>query len=113
MVRTNWVHGEKEQARPVCRGAGAVLNLQPSSSISIAYHTHFGPHDDLILLEVDEKILPDFFHQRVSLRGERSEDAVLCTQSKTYSIKFVGTSNSVFLTPPLDNSILYENSEDC
>ncbi|XP_031277587.1 sister chromatid cohesion protein DCC1 [Pistacia vera] len=102
-----------EQARPVCRGAGAVLNLQPSSSISIAYHTHFGPHDDLILLEVDEKLLPDFFHQRVSLRGERSEDAVLCTQSKTYSIKFVGTSNSVFLTPPLDNSILYENSEDC
>lgn len=47
------------------------------------------------------------------MRGEHSEDAVLCTQSKTYSIKFVGTSNSVFLIPPLDNSTLYENSEDC
>lgn len=34
------------------------------------------------------------------LRGQQDEDAVLCTQSKTYSIKFVGTSNSVFLVPP-------------
>lgn len=51
-------------------------------------------------------------YPRVSLRGEQSEDAVLCTQSKTYSIKFVGTSNSVFLIPPVDNLTLYENSED-
>lgn len=36
----------------------------------------------------------------MALRGQPDEDAVLCTRSKTYSIKFVGTSNSVFLVPP-------------
>ena len=34
------------------------------------------------------------------LRGQPDEDAVLCTSSKTYFIKYVGTSNSVFLVPP-------------
>lgn len=36
------------------------------------------------------------------VRGQPDEDAVLCTQSKTYAMKFVGTSNSVFLVPPLN-----------
>ena len=45
-------------------GAEAVLNLEPSSSISIAYHSLFGPHADLILLELDEKLLPDILQQR-------------------------------------------------
>lgn len=54
-----------------------------------------------------------FFHFfRVVLRGEAHEDAVLCTPSKTYSIKFVGTSNSVFLIPPSNHSILSDHSED-
>ncbi|CAM8926546.1 unnamed protein product [Rhodiola kirilowii] len=82
-------------------GAAAVLNMEPGSSISVAYHPQFGPHNDLMLLEVDEKLLPDVLHQRVTLRGQQDEDAVLCTQSKTYAVKFVGTSNSVFLVPPV------------
>lgn len=45
-------------------GAEAVLSVQPNSSISIAHHPLFGPHDDLILLELDEKLLPDVLHQR-------------------------------------------------
>lgn len=45
-------------------GAEAVLGLQPNSSISIAYHSLFGPHSDLMLLEVDEKLLPEILHQR-------------------------------------------------
>ncbi|KAH7576136.1 hypothetical protein ACOSQ2_003917 [Xanthoceras sorbifolium] len=102
-----------EQPHPGCRGAEAVLNLQPSSSISVSYHPLFGPHDDLILLEVDEKLLPHVLHQRVTLRGQPDEDAVLCTPSKTYGIKFVGTSNSAFLIPPSGHSILCESSEDC
>lgn len=43
------------------------------------------------------------FLHRVTLRGQPDEDAVLCTETKTYAIKFVGTSNSVFLIPPSDN----------
>ncbi|XP_059633770.1 uncharacterized protein LOC132276383 [Cornus florida] len=93
--------------------AEAVLNLQPNSSISIAYHPVFGPHSDLILLELDEKLLPDVLHQRVTLRGQPDEEAVLCTQSKTYAIKFVGTSNSVLLIPPTDQSAFFENPQDC
>ncbi|KAK9274126.1 hypothetical protein L1049_018940 [Liquidambar formosana] len=102
-----------EQPQRLCKGgAQAVVNLQPNSSISVAYHPLFGPHNDLILLELDEKLLPDVLHQRVSLRGQPDEDAVLCTQSKTYAIKFVGTSNSVFLIPPSDESALHENARD-
>lgn len=47
-------------------GAEAVLGLQPNSSISIAYDSQFGlgSHNDLMLLEVDEKLLPDILNQR-------------------------------------------------
>lgn len=50
---------------------------------------------------------------RVSLRGQPDEDAVLCTRSKTYAVKFVGTSNSVFLVPPSNQFILHENPQAC
>ncbi|XWS74708.1 hypothetical protein CRYUN_Cryun01aG0020900 [Craigia yunnanensis] len=102
-----------EQPQSCCKGAQVLLNVQSTSSVSIQYHPLFGSHDDLILLELDEKLLEDVLHQRVTLRGQLDEDAVLCTKSKTYSVKFVGTSNSVFLVPPADYSTLCENSQDC
>ncbi|XP_022744434.1 sister chromatid cohesion protein DCC1 [Durio zibethinus] len=102
-----------EQPQPCCKGAQVMLNLQPTSSVSIQYHPLFGSHDDLILLELDEKLLPDVLYQRVTLRGQTDEDAVLCTKSKTYSVKFVGTSNSVLLVPPADYSTSCKNSRDC
>ncbi|KAI8023226.1 Sister chromatid cohesion protein DCC1 [Camellia lanceoleosa] len=104
---------ETEQPDSVCGGAEAVLSLQPTSSVSIAYHSLFGPHDDLILLELDEKLLPDVLDHRVTIRGQPDEDAVLCTQSRTYAVKFVGTSNSVLLIPPSDQSALCGNKQDC
>lgn len=53
------------------------------------------------------------FSNRVTLRGQPDEDAVLCTASKTYAVKFVGTSNSVFLIPPTDKvSELCKNKDD-
>ncbi|XP_027348526.1 sister chromatid cohesion protein DCC1 [Abrus precatorius] len=93
------------------RGAEALKHLSPGSSISVAYHPLFGPYDDLVLLEIDEKLLPDVLCERVVLRGQPDEDAVLCTQSKTYAIKFVGTSNSVLLIPPRNQSEFYENPQ--
>jgi sister chromatid cohesion protein DCC1 len=48
----------------------------------------------------------------VALRGQLDEDSVLCTQSKTYAIKFVGNSNSPFLIPPSGQFALCENSQD-
>lgn len=46
------------------------------------------------------------------LRGQPDEDAVLCTQSKTYVMKFVGTSNSVLLVPPANQSESYQNPQE-
>ena len=64
---------ETEQPLSTCRGAEAVLNLQPASSVSIAYHSLFGPHDDLVLLELDEKLLPDVLHNRLVRFRDRSK----------------------------------------
>lgn len=49
---------------------------------------------------------------RVSIRGHPEEDAVFCTQSKTYGIKYVGTSNSALLIPPLGRSEYHEDVLD-
>ncbi|CAA3022520.1 sister chromatid cohesion DCC1 [Olea europaea subsp. europaea] len=86
-------------------GAEAVLGLQPNSTMSIAYHALFGSHNDITLLEIDETLIPDILQQRVTIRGQPDEDAVLCTQSKTYALKYVGTSNSVLLIPPSDKAV--------
>ncbi|XP_022897244.1 sister chromatid cohesion protein DCC1-like [Olea europaea var. sylvestris] len=86
-------------------GAEAVLGLQPNSTMSIAYHSLFGSHNDITLLEIDETLIPDILQQRVTIRGQPDEDAVLCTQSKTYALKYVGTSNSVLLIPPSDKAV--------
>lgn len=45
-------------------GAEAVLTVSPTSSIPISYHPQFGPHNDLLLLELDDKLLPDVINQR-------------------------------------------------
>ncbi|KAL8160488.1 hypothetical protein V2J09_002025 [Rumex salicifolius] len=101
-----------EEDNTVSGGAEAILNLRPNSSISVAYHQDFGLHDELLLLEVDEKMLPDVLSQRVTIRGQLDEDAVFCTNSKTYSMKFVGTSNSAFLFPPSGQQASQDNLLD-
>ncbi|CAA6663885.1 unnamed protein product [Spirodela intermedia] len=84
--------------------------MSPGSSLSVRYGSQFGPHDDLVLLEVDDGLLHEILHKGVAVRGQPDEDAVLCTASATYAMKFVGTSNSVFLIPPGDgDSEIREN----
>lgn len=88
-----------------------MINLGVGSSVPISYHPCFGPHDDLLLLEADNNLISDIFNGRVTLRGLPDEDAVLCTKSKTYAIKFVGNSNSMFLIPP-SNSPCFIQDDD-
>jgi sister chromatid cohesion protein DCC1 len=46
-------------------GADAVLGLAGAgASLSVCYHEAFGPHDDLILLEAGEDLLPDLLQGR-------------------------------------------------
>lgn len=56
-----------EPSQPVLRGAEALKHMSPESLVSIAYHPSFGPHDDLILLELDEKLLPEVLNERYVL----------------------------------------------
>lgn len=93
-------------------GAEGLLGLEPNSSISIEYGRFFGAHQDLSLLEVDDKILAEIMQNGVTIRGRPDEEAVLCTSSKTYAIKFVATSNSVFLIPPQNSALQKEETEE-
>ncbi|KAJ1292753.1 hypothetical protein BS78_01G014600 [Paspalum vaginatum] len=94
-------------------GADAVLGLAGGgASVSLCYHQAFGPHDDLVLLEAADDLLPDLLQGRVIVRGRPDEEAVLCTPSATYSMKFVGTSNSMFLIPPGEPSAKYLRPDD-
>ncbi|MED6165643.1 hypothetical protein PIB30_101606 [Stylosanthes scabra] len=100
---------EMESQETSSIGAEALLHMSPGSTVSVAYHPLFGPHDDMMVLELDDKLLPDVLNERVVIRGQPDEDAVLCTQSKTYAMKFVGTSNSVLLVPPANQYVSDQN----
>ena len=49
---------------------------------------------------------------RVTIHGRPDEEAVLCTSSKTYAIKFVATSNSIYLIPPQNFALQKEEIEE-
>ena len=54
---------------------------------------------------------------RVVIRGERHEDAVLCTEDKTYDLRLAETSNSLLICPaliyPTDASMLLLIQRSC
>lgn len=45
-------------------GAETLLKMENNASVSVKYHSNFGSHDDLLLLEVDDKLLSEFFNNR-------------------------------------------------
>ena len=45
-------------------------------------------------------------------QGDHPWKAVLCTSSNTYAIKFVATSNSVYLIPPQNFALQKEETEE-
>ncbi|XP_071562935.1 sister chromatid cohesion protein DCC1 [Temnothorax nylanderi] len=58
--------------------------------------------DDLILLEVDEHILGALNEgDAISFRGNKHDNAALCTQTRTYEIREAEISNSWLLVPNL------------
>eukprot|EP00884_Botryococcus_braunii_P022985 jgi/Botrbrau1/9370/Bobra.354_2s0025.1 len=52
---------------------------------------------DYRLLEVDEEVLQDIILSRVVVKGRSEDEAVLCTESATYAVKSVETTNTVLL----------------
>lgn len=65
--------------------------LRRLSKSALAICHHLGPaHFDILL----------FCCCSVHIKGEPDEEAVLCTSNKTYAVKFVGSSNTMFMVPP-------------
>ncbi|KIY74039.1 hypothetical protein CYLTODRAFT_364313 [Cylindrobasidium torrendii FP15055 ss-10] len=58
------------------------------------------------LCKLTESCMEAGFPCRFTIRGEKGEDAVLCTASSTYAMRTVLLSNSVLVVTPLDASTL-------
>ncbi|KAI5074776.1 hypothetical protein GOP47_0010737 [Adiantum capillus-veneris] len=76
-----------------------VLDMETDSAFEICYGGTFG-HEDLKLLEVDEPVLQEVLDRGAMIRGGLNDEAVLCTSTNTYTIKFVMSSNTVLIMPP-------------
>ncbi|GJM97219.1 hypothetical protein PR202_ga14129 [Eleusine coracana subsp. coracana] len=64
--------------------ADAMLGpIEDGASVSLCYYQAYGPHDDILLLEAADDLLPDLLQGRVIVRGRPDEEAVLCTPSTT------------------------------
>jgi hypothetical protein len=64
----------------------------------------------LIIFEIPKKMVEELSTGRCRIVGDEVNDAVLCTFNRTYLIKKVETSNSVYLVPPSDRTNRFELS---
>ncbi|XP_022657100.1 sister chromatid cohesion protein DCC1-like [Varroa destructor] len=62
---------------------------------------HSANNDDLLLLEVDSHILEEAKKLGVIIRGDLEDELVLCTGSRTYSVREAEISNSLLVVPNL------------
>lgn len=69
--------------------------------LSLRFSSSF-PARKLLLVELPPEVLECVVNgEDLQIKGsDQGPDAVLCTSNKTFSIKKVETSNSVFLVPP-------------
>jgi hypothetical protein len=62
------------------------------------------------IFEVSQSFLNEMTTHGCRLVGDERSDAVLCTSSKTYAIKKVETSNSIYLVPPSSQMRIYSTT---
>ena len=55
----------------------------------------------MLFITLHNPLCVDLFMFRVVIRGDPSEDAVLCTDDKTYELRIADTSNALLITPSL------------
>lgn len=80
-----------------------LLDLNVNESVAVVYADEFGTQE-YKLLEVDESVLKEILEVGVTIKGEKDDEAVLCTASTTYAVKYVSTSNTVLLIPPVQHT---------
>jgi hypothetical protein len=79
---------------------GLILPNSTKKDNEIVFSANYG-NRDLRLFECPKEVIEDFKQNGVMrIVGEQQGDAVLCSSSRTYVIKKVETSNSVYLVPP-------------
>jgi hypothetical protein len=79
---------------------GLILPNSTKKDNEIVFSANYG-NRDLRLFECPKEVIEDFKQNGVMrIVGEQQGDAVLCSSSRTYAIKKVETSNSVYLVPP-------------
>eukprot|EP01036_Dinobryon_divergens_P030394 gene30394-39634_t len=77
-----------------------LIECSQDRASSVTFSNDFAKRD-FRLIEVNEEILKTVnIGHHIRIIGERKREAVLCTSSKTYSIKKVETSNTILLIPP-------------
>ncbi|GAB4813586.1 hypothetical protein N2152v2_000632 [Parachlorella kessleri] len=74
------------------------LTLAPGNPRTLAFTDSV--RKDLKLLELDEDLLQELLQSGLQINGGESEEAVLCSQTRTFAIKTVETTNSVWLVQP-------------
>jgi hypothetical protein len=84
---------------------GIISNLfDPQEGSSVGYHVNFpaGPSSDMQLIEMSPEVADAISSgEKICIRGSLSKsDAVLCTRTRTFTMKKVETSNAVYVVPP-------------
>lgn len=89
-----------------------LLDLNVNGSVTVGYSDSFAT-EEFKLLEVDESVLKELLNDGLTIKGDPNDEAVLCTSSTTYAIKYVSTSNTVLLLSPTQHSTLQSDATDC
>ncbi|KAG1709141.1 Sister chromatid cohesion protein DCC1 [Nymphon striatum] len=67
---------------------------------SLKFSGNIGEHNDLILLELDQSLLDKLMNDKcIVFRGEKTDEAVLCTKDTTFEVKEAETSNALLISP--------------
>eukprot|EP01147_Barroeca_monosierra_P007285 gene7285-9714_t len=93
-------------------GSSGSSTRRGSGSGSHASGHHEG---QLMLMQVDEHVIKALQHQRESVYfvATENEPVVLCTDSRTYSVKHADVSNAHYIVSPFDDSNgVFEFSDD-
>lgn len=79
----------------------SVVHLPPGGSARLVLGADFDSGGgDVLLLELDEALLEEALRCGLVLKGAPDEGAVLCGGGRTFSLRAVGTSNTLLLVPP-------------
>eukprot|EP00897_Mesotaenium_endlicherianum_P001159 jgi/Mesen1/11043/ME000099S10491 len=111
-----------------------ISNSAQVGGVAVGYGDSYNEMD-VRLLELDESMLQELlnnggaivhhilrdlqpdnhkvFVTRLSIKGSGDDEAVLCTESKTFALKFVSSTNTMLLLPPLVNQAGTPVEENC